>query len=154
MDWSAYTGYGVVNTLIWAVCILLPLALMLCSGRRRCARCCSSSPAALIVMQGASLVVSYLNYPKVAESATLTTDGMFELSKEENTVVLVLDTLDGAFMHQVLADNPDFADRLTGFTDYTNTLASGARTPVAMPLIMTGIPQEAMAGTYSMTIRV
>ena len=99
-------------------------------------------------MQGASLVVSYLNYPKVAESATLTTDGMFELSKEENTVVLVLDTLDGAFMHQVLADNPDFADRLTGFTDYTNTLASGARTPVAMPLIMTGIPRT-MAGTYS-----
>lgn len=148
VDWNAYTGYGVVNTLIWAVCILLPLALMLVLREKKMRPVLLFLSCALIVMQGASLVVSYLNYPKVAESATLTTDGMFELSKEENTVVLVLDTLDGAFMHQVLADNPDFADRLTGFTDYTNTLASGARTPVAMPLIMTGIPRT-MAGTYS-----
>lgn len=65
---------------------------------------------------------------------------MFELSKDENTIVIVLDTLDGAFMHQVLVDNPDFIDRLDGFTNYGNTLASGARTTVAMPLILTGIP--------------
>lgn len=29
VDWSAYTGYGVVNTVIWLVCILVPLIAML-----------------------------------------------------------------------------------------------------------------------------
>ena len=29
VDWSAYTGYGVVNTVVWVVCILVPLIAML-----------------------------------------------------------------------------------------------------------------------------
>ena len=63
VDWSAYTGYGVVNTLIWAVCILLPLVLMLVLREKKMRPVLLFLSCALIVMQGASLVVSYLNYP-------------------------------------------------------------------------------------------
>lgn len=148
VDWSAYTSYGVLNTVVWVVCLAVPLVLMLVLKEKKVRPVLIFLSCALIVMQGASLVVSYVNYPKVTESATLTTDGMFELSKDENTIVIVLDTLDGAFMHQVLVDNPDFIDRLDGFTNYGNTLASGARTTVAMPLILTGIPRIT-SGTYA-----
>ena len=148
VDWNAYTSYGILNTVIWVICLLLPLILMLILKDKKMRPVLIFLSCALIVMQCASLVVSYVNYPKTSESATLTTDGMFELSKEENTIVIVLDTLDGAFLYQELLDNPDFIDRLDGFTNYGNTLAAGARTPVAMPLILTGIPRT-VSGTYA-----
>lgn len=148
VDWSAYTGYGVVNTLVWLVCVLVPLIAMLIWKEKKVRPVFLFLSCALIVMQGASLVVSYINYPTVTESATLTTEGIYDLSKEENTIVFVLDTLDEAYYQQFIDENPEYKEVLSGFTQYTNAMASGARTPVAMPLIMTGIPRT-VSGTYA-----
>ncbi len=148
VDWSAYTGYGVINTIVWVVCIALPLVLMLVLKDKKMRPVLMFLSCALILMQGASLVVSYVNYPKVTESATLTTDGIYDLSKEENTIVFVVDTLDEIYWQQFISENPDYKDTLQGFTCYDNAMSSGARTPVAMPLILTGIPRT-MSGTYA-----
>lgn len=148
VDWSAYTGYGIVNTLIWAVCLLLPLILMLIFQEKKLRPILIFLSCALILMQGASLVVSYLNYPKVTESATLTTDGIYTLSKKENTIVFVVDTLDEVYFQNLMKEHPEYKDQLQGFVSYDNAMASGARTPVALPLIMTGIPRT-VSGTYA-----
>ena len=148
VDWSAYTGYGVLNTVVWVVCMAVPLVLMLVLKEKKLRPVLLFLSCALIFMQGASLVVSYVNYPKVTESATLTTDGIYDLSKEDNTIVFVVDTLDEAYWQQFISENPDYKETLRGFTCYDNALASGARTPVAMPLILTGIPRT-MSGTYA-----
>ena len=70
VDWSAYTGYGVVNTLVWVVCILVPLIAMLIWKQKKVRPVFLFLSCALILMQGASLVVSFINYPTVTESAT------------------------------------------------------------------------------------
>lgn len=148
VDWSAYTGYGVINTIVWVVCIALPLVLMLVLKDKKMRPVLMFLSCALILMQGASLVVSYINYPTVTESAILTKDGIYDLSKEENTIVFVVDTLDEAYFEDMMEQHPEYAEQLQGFTSYSNTLASGARTPVALPLILTGIPRTE-PGTYS-----
>lgn len=148
VDWSAYTGYGVMNTIVWVVCIALPLVLMLVLKDKKMRPVLMFLSCALILMQGASLVVSYVNYPKVTESATLTTDGIYDLSKEENTIVFVVDTLDEIYWQQFISENLDYKDTLQGFTCYDNALATGARTQVAMPLLLSGLPRT-MTSTYS-----
>ena len=141
VDWSAYTGYGVVNTVIWLMCILVPLIAMLIWKEKKVRPVFLFLSCALILMQGASLVVSYINYPTTTESVTLTNDKLFDLSKDENTIIYLVDTMDGAFLQDMMERHPEYADRLQGFTNYTNALAAGARTPVAMPLLFTGIPR-------------
>jgi hypothetical protein len=148
VDWGAYTGYGVVNTLIWLVCLLLPLILMLVLREKRMRPVMIFLSCALILMQTASLVVSWINYPRVEASASLTRDGIYDLSKRENTVVFILDTLDEAYLNKFLEEKPEHRKTLSGFTCYNNTLASGARTQVALPLILTGLPRTE-AGSYS-----
>ena len=148
VDWSAYTGYGVVNTLIWLVCLLLPLALMFFLREKRVRPVMIFLSVALILMQGTSLVVSALNYPRAEASASLTRDGIYELSAKENTVVFILDTLDEAYLNKFLERKPEHSKTLSGFTCYNNTLASGARTQVALPLILTGLPRTE-PGSYS-----
>ena len=149
VNWSAYHSYGIVNTLIWLACLLLPLLLMRTLRAKRMRPVFIFVSCALIAMQATSLAVSRVTYPDEDEAtATLTTDGMFELSKDQNTIVFVLDTLDEAYFRALVKKHPDIAQQFRGFTCYDNALASGARTPVALPLIMTGIPRTE-AGAYS-----
>ena len=148
VNWGAYTGYGIVNTLIWAVCILLPLLLMLALKEKKMRPVLIFLSCALILMQGTSLVVSRLNYENPAETATLTTDGIWELSRKENTIVFVVDTLDESFYEAMMKARPDYAKGLTGFTHYNNAMPAGSRTLVAMPLILTGIPRTE-PGSYA-----
>lgn len=150
VDWSAYTGYGVVNTLVWAVCILVPLIAMLIWKQKKVRPVFLFLSCALILMQGASLVVSYLNYPNADDTthSILSTDGIYDLSQKDNTIVFILDTMDESYFQQFLTEKPEYKDVFTGFTQYTNALAAGARTQVAMPLILSGIPRI-QSGTYT-----
>ncbi len=148
VDWGAYTGYGIVNTIVWLVCLLLPLILMLVLKEKKMRPVFLFLSCALILMQGASLVVSYLNYPTVTENATLTTDGIYTLSKKDNTVVFIVDTLDEVYFQELMQNHPEYKEQLQGFVSYDDAMASGARTPVALPLLLTGIPRTT-TGTYA-----
>ena len=150
VDWSAYTGYGVVNTLVWVVCIALPLVALLIWKQKKVRPVFLFLSCALILMQGASLVVSYINYPNADDTshAILSTDGIYDLSKKDNTIVFILDTMDESYFQQFLEEKPEYKDVFTGFTQYTNALAAGARTQVAMPLILSGIART-QPGTYT-----
>lgn len=151
VDWSAYTGYGVMNAIVWAVCLAVPLILMVVLKEKKMRPVMIFLACALMVMQGTSLVVSYVNYPTVTKSATLTTDGIYTLSKKNNTVIFVVDTLDETYFQQLIKNHPEYKKELQGFVSYDNAMASGARTPVALPLILTGIPRT-VKGTYAQYI--
>jgi hypothetical protein len=48
--------------------------------------------------------------------------------------------MDEQFFRLFLGSHPDYAGNLDGFVHYDNMLASGGRTIIAMPCIMTGVP--------------
>lgn len=151
VDWSAYTGYGVMNAIVWAVCLAVPLILMLVLKEKKLRPVMIFLACALMAMQGTSLVVSYINYPTVTKTATLTTDGIYTLSKKSNTVVFVVDTMDETYFQELMKNHPEYKKKLQGFVSYDNAMAAGARTPVALPLILTGIPRT-IKGTYAQYI--
>lgn len=150
VDWSAYTGYGVVNTLVWVVCIALPFVALLIWKQKKVRPVFLFLSCALILMQGASLVVSYINYPNATDTthSILSTDGIYDLSEKDNTILFILDTMDEAYFQQFITEKSEYKDVLTGFTHYTNALAAGARTQVALPLLLSGLPRI-QQGTYT-----
>ncbi len=96
----------------------------------------------IVVMQIAPtvgiLAGAYDNSTKVMDDSRLTTKGMYEYSKNENVFVFVLDRLDFDYIEDVLKEDPDFFDKLDGFTAYDNAISSFARTKPALNQLLTG----------------
>ena len=73
----------------------------------------------------------------------LTTNGMYEYSSKDNVFVFVLDRLDFDYVEDVLKKDPDFFNRLDGFTGYDNAMSAFARTKPALNHLLTGCEELA-----------
>lgn len=71
--------------------------------------------------------------------AAMTKDGEFEMSADQNFVIFLVDAVDSSTFHQLLtSDDPQFADTLSDFTYYPNTVGAYAFTEESIPFIFTG----------------
>ena len=161
VDWSEYTTYGLINLAIWAVCILLPFIVARFihddkDGKKdddsgKAPRSKEAKIARLIII--ASLFFTVIQLPALASQAVsykpnensdleISTEGIYELSDKENVVMFILDTLDQNYYETFVADHPEFTEKLKGFTSYDNTVASGSRTTIGVPSMLTGIPYK------------
>ena len=71
--------------------------------------------------------------------ATMTKDAEFEMSTDRNFVIFLVDAVDSATFHQLLtSDDPQFADTLSDFTYYPNTVGAYAFTQESIPFILSG----------------
>lgn len=68
----------------------------------------------------------------------LSNDGMYSFSKKHNIVVFLIDRLDYNRILEVQKEDPNFFDKLDGFTLYTNALSEFARTRPGANHILTG----------------
>ncbi len=73
-----------------------------------------------------------------ASRTVITREGLFDLSKNGNVVVFVLDMFDTATMDQVLQDDPSVLDEFTGFTYYHDFTGSMVPTRYGVKYLLTG----------------
>ncbi|MDO4747920.1 MAG: hypothetical protein Q4A12_01950 [Eubacteriales bacterium] len=137
--WKDYTTYGAINSAVWAACIAMPFAFWMVF-REQWRKILIFSSLLLVVVQaiilGATLLQNSNNLHKITYEVTR--DGIYELSEDENTIVFLLDSFDDEYFDKVKKDFPDYKERLSGFTEYSNTLATGSDTAVALPSALTG----------------
>lgn len=140
IKWSDYKGYAVIDTLVWAVCIALPFVVCIFL-KDKWKKAILFASVFLTVIQLPALTIDVINY-KPAEKAylTVTTEGMYDLGKEENVLIIALDTMDEDYFMEYLDNHPEYAENLDGFVHYTNMMSSGARTIIAVPSLLTGKP--------------
>ncbi len=143
IDWGQYKIWSVFNTLIWLICIILPLVFL------RMKRVKSSIykktitfiPVFILSIQIVTLSVLFISNngksDNVKNSFYLSGQGKFNLSKEENVVVFVLDTFDAGLFSEVISEYPEYMKKFVGFTYFENTLGTYPRTRGAMPFILT-----------------
>lgn len=77
------------------------------------------------------------------EGNRLTTNGMYEYSDNGNVFVFVLDRMDYDYVESVLKEEPEFFNRLDGFTAYDNAMSAFARTKPALNQLLTGCEELA-----------
>lgn len=67
-------------------------------------------------------------------------DDVMAFSKDdENVIIFMLDAFRGGYVNQILLDEPELKERLTGFTWYPNTLSISYFTNSSLPAIIGGM---------------
>lgn len=137
--WKDYTTYGAIDCAMWAACIALPFAIVMVFKSRWRAILITAS-VALIAIQTFTLTTNILSNKDDLNKANceVTTEGIYDLSKKDNTIIFVLDSLDQQYFEKMVKEDKSQIKELTGFTEYTNTLAGGAKLIEAFPAMISG----------------
>lgn len=137
--WKDYTTIGAINSAVWAACLAMPFALFMVfrTGWRRVVL---YSSLALTLVEVIILSVIFGQNSNNLDKVTyeVTTDGIYELSEDNNTIVFILDSFDEEYLSKIKKDFPDYKERLSGFTEYDNALSAGSGASVALPAMLTG----------------
>jgi hypothetical protein len=140
LDW----GIGVIipNMAIWIIMISV-LAWVIKKFITSREKIILYSSGILVILQlagAASLVVNYINSTESEYSVEdyLSTDGLYEVSPNDNIIVFVLDTYDVDYLNLVLEKYPDFLSPLKGFTYFTDTVSQFSRTFPSITYMLTG----------------
>lgn len=141
--WKDYTTYGAINAAVWAACLAMPFAFFMVF-RNQWRRILIFSSIGLVVVQVVILAVLLLQNSNQLHKITyeVTRQGIYELSEEDNTIVFVLDSFDEEYLDKIKQSVPDYEEKLSGFTEYDNTLTSASGASVALPSLLTGEPYK------------
>lgn len=139
-DWSM--GLKIGNAAIWCI-VFLVLAICCVRLKEKSREVVLFTSVVLCLMQlvgGISLLPNYLasEEKNVRGQKYLSTQGLYEVAKEENIVIFVLDTYDVEHIDEVLQKYPDFLEPLKGFTYFPDMVAQFSRTFPSVPYMLTG----------------
>lgn len=137
--WKDYTTYGAIDSAMWAACLALPFALFMVF-KNSWRHILMVTAAFIMVLQIGGLAVNiYQNQSSLNKlSHEVTTEGMYELSDKDNTLVFVLSSVDNSYYAAYKNAHPEAEEALAGFTEYNDTLATGAGSMVSFPSMLTG----------------
>ena len=150
VDWSQYASYQTTGTIVWSLLFIIPLILVLWKTK-----------AARVLRTGVSLFlaavqITSLFYMDVSTKKDISSDvyvtkvGEWDLSKNHNTVVFLVDTLDAVWFEDYIMTDPEYIGRLKDFTYYNDCVGGGAPTLMGVPLLFTGrnYMSDKMRGAY------
>ena len=137
--WKDYTTYGAIDSAMWAACLALPFALYMVF-KRSWRHILMIAAAFIMVLQVGGLAIDiYQNQSSLDKlSHEVTSEGEYELSDGDNTLVFVMSNMDRSYYEAYKKEHPDITEQLAGFTEYTNALATGTDTMVSFPSLLTG----------------
>lgn len=141
IDWSSYGKLGLLNTLIWILCVFTPVILshFWTKQMKKVTNWIALSIVAIqVITSGILITTAYSPDLPASSDITVTEKGMFSLSKEKNLVVFVMDSFDASYMNEVLEKRPEYKELFDDFTFYSNTLGGYPKTKGALPHILTG----------------
>ncbi len=142
--WQTMAGKMVLNLVVWFVIILAAYILLYFS--RKYWRITMKYVSLLIILMQLVGLVSIFAMPQTGQTYDQITidsnvyfsnDGQYTFSGNGDILVIVLDRLDYDYIEDVLEDSPEYFDKLTGFTSYTNATGEFARTEPAINNILT-----------------
>ena len=141
IEWSQYTGRLVYNTAIWIGVIAGAIfwAFRDWKGFREAMQ---YAAVVLLVLQAVILVTTGITHTEetketASEEVFLTTENLYTVSSERNTIVFILDAF----------DSDELTSSFSDFTFYHNTSGGATRTKYAIPFILTGKTNDT-GGTY------
>lgn len=139
IDWSAYQGTAVINTLIWIFCILIPI-LLTWKKAAWSKKLLSVGSAAITAMQVMALSILLVTnqFGINKTEGYLSNRDLDKVSSDENVVIFILDTFDQEYFDAIYENEPEFLEPLDGFTYFSNATGMYSTTQGSLPYIMTG----------------
>lgn len=141
IDWSQYKIWSIFNTLIWLVCLIAPIFILKKNLGlfKRIVKYVPPFILSIQIITLVSLIFIHSNSITNSDNFSLSAEKKYDLSKEENIVVFVLDTFDAGLFNEIIEEYPIYQKGFADFTYFENTVGSYPRTKGALPFILTGI---------------
>ncbi|MCH5248531.1 MAG: hypothetical protein J1E98_01295 [Lachnospiraceae bacterium] len=138
INWSYYSGTGVISICFWAICILTILGLTF-RYKEKAERIIGYIANFLSVVQIISLIVLIFTFKLPFEANHgFSKEGEFTIGSEENIVIFVVDTLQGSVLEEYITSDVYPNGQLDDFTFFDRVVSGGAQTELAIPMILTG----------------
>ena len=138
IDWTKYASYQTTGTIVWSLLFIIPLILVL--WKTKAGRVARTGISLFL----AAVQITSLFYMDMSTKKTLSSDvyvtkvGEWDLSKHNNTVVFLVDTLDAAWFESYVMSDPEYIEYFKDFTYYSDCVGGGAPTLLGVPLLFTG----------------
>lgn len=139
IHWDDYWLTGILNTVLWAFCIGVPVVLQKVKPRftRQVFQAASCIIMAMqLLTVGILLVTNHFGIKNV--KGYVSDQGINTVSSQENVIVFVLDTFDQDYFDDIRSTDLDFLSPLEGFTYFDNVTGMYPTTKGALPYILTG----------------
>lgn len=154
--WEDYTAVTVASAAVWVALIALAVFLSLKKSltfKGVAATLCMVGIVAQSVSLGLLLTTPSENgLTPVDARPSVTTDGVSEVSAQNNIIMFVLDTFDTKYLEEAVAADPGCFDEFTGFTWFENSTGSMIPTRYAMASMLTGRTLETEDETFSTSL--
>lgn len=139
IDWSQHGRDLMINLLLWSLIGLVPFMLYY-FWKKAWAGAVRGLPLLMVLVQLISMYPLRGNVDKYQPDMEhyLSTAGLYEVSSEENIIVIILDRLDNTYIDAMLRMEPDYLDRLDGFTRFTNNVTLYTATFPTVSYMLTG----------------
>lgn len=122
MDWASLKGVTISNTIIWIIMFICYFAIAFFEKEKRDKICIYTSIFLILVQIVAfgSLVYKLQGDEYKSSHYKLSPVGEYELAKDENVIILLLDATSERFFEEEVKKSPEILDGLEDFTYYNN----------------------------------
>lgn len=138
IDWNAYRAEGLVSIGVFLCILTIILVMHIWLKEEKTHKIMRYISVCILMVQAVTILILLVMNGGLnkGEEYIASTKDEFNYSKEENIVVLMLDTMDAQAFESVLDD--EYEEILKDFTFYPDTAACFSRTDLALPMILTG----------------
>lgn len=148
IDWQQYVVSGIISTLVWLLCII-GLQVAVAFWKERVTQVSKYASWFISAVQVVTLVVLLLTTTdSKGSNIALLKEDEFTVGSGNNVIIFVLDSLGGAKLEEVLAEDEQMKENLSDFTFFTNAVSGGAYTSVGMPMFFTGMEFDSSWKNY------
>lgn len=139
IDWSGYKAVGLINSCIWIGILTASVLLSVKLKKETVTKIHIFFCAVIVAIETVTLAVLIVTTPRQLE-VVAGNDKQFTVGDEENIIILLLDTFDGAVFDDMLEGEygAEIKEEFRDFTYYDNMAGGYPFTTYAVPLILTG----------------
>ncbi len=143
IEWSNYKYEGIISLITFLVPLLIGITICIFVKNKKLLLKYTGIISVCIVLVQAITIATLLltNHGLSKENLNVsTTEYECSLSKEQNFIVIILDTFDSKlFQNMISGENSDkYSAMMSDFTYYPNTVCAYSATELALPQIITG----------------
>lgn len=142
IDWNAYPQLRRASLILWivAVAVVVLLLILLRKKKQMFENVVMFVSGCLTLMLLVTMVSIIVSTDTVKDQSQLyvTEKEEFNMSDDQNFVILVLDTLDSREFSSLLEEHPEYREIFQDFTYFENTTGAYACTKNAVPFILSG----------------
>lgn len=140
VPWDLYDYQRKYCIILWVVVAAAILLLWKFARTKGLLGCAKWLPAGITAVLAFTLVVVGITNHGFDRKLSIaaSTDYELEMSTDRNFVIMVVDTVDGGKLEQMLGEHPEYSEAMKDFTYYGNAMSMYPYTYFSVPYILSG----------------